>query len=85
MKKMMACKVVFRSTYGAQAWRVMLEIQLAGYFGYKPSENWNLFAGYRYIDFDYESDNEQKFFYDIDISGPLIGFGYYFLNDARYM
>lgn len=52
--------------------------QLAGYFGYKPSENWNLFAGYRHIDFDYKSDNEKKFFYDIAISGPLIGFGYYF-------
>jgi len=52
--------------------------QLAGYFGYMPSKNWNLFAGYRHIDVDYESDNEKKFFYDIAISGPLIGFGYNF-------
>lgn len=52
--------------------------QLAGYFGYAPSENWNLYAGYRHLDFDYESDDDQKFFYDITVSGPLIGFGYHF-------
>jgi len=52
--------------------------QLAGYFGYMASDSWNLYAGYRHLDFDYKSDNAKKFFYDITISGPLIGFGYYF-------
>jgi hypothetical protein len=52
--------------------------QLAGYFGYMPSDSWNLYAGYRHLDFDYKSDNDKKFFYDITLSGPLIGFGYHF-------
>ena len=52
--------------------------QLAAYLGYVPSKNWNLFAGYRHLDFDYKSDNENRFFYDMGISGPLIGFGYFF-------
>lgn len=52
--------------------------QLAAYFGYMPSKNWNLFAGYRHLDFDYKSDNEKKFFYDITLSGPLLGVGYQF-------
>lgn len=55
-----------------------LSWQLAGYFGYMPSKNWNLFAGYRHLDIDYKSDNDKKFFYDIATSGPLIGFGYHF-------
>jgi predicted porin len=52
--------------------------QLAAYFGYMPSERWNLFAGYRHLDFDYKSDNENRFFYDMGISGPLVGFGFLF-------
>ncbi len=52
--------------------------QLAAYFGYMPSKNWNLFAGYRHLDFDYKSDNDKKFYYDIAISGPLLGAGYNF-------
>lgn len=52
--------------------------QLAAYFGYMPSKSWNLYAGYRHLDFDYKSDNEEKFFYDIAISGPLVGAGYHF-------
>ena len=55
-----------------------LSWQLAGYFGYMPSKNWNLYAGYRHLDIDYKSDNDKKFFYDIATSGPLIGFGYHF-------
>lgn len=52
--------------------------QLAAYFGYMPSKNWNLFAGYRHLDFDYKSDNDKKFFYDMTISGPLLGAGFHF-------
>lgn len=55
-----------------------LSWQLAAYFGYMPSKNWNLYAGYRHLDFDYESDSDEQFFYDITISGPLVGFGYHF-------
>lgn len=55
-----------------------LTYQLAAYFGYKPSDNWNLYAGYRHLDFDYKSDNDKKFFYDLSISGPLAGFSYHF-------
>ncbi len=52
--------------------------QLAAFFGYMPSKKWNLFVGYRHLDFDYKSDNENRFFYDMSVSGPLIGFGYIF-------
>ena len=55
-----------------------MSYQLAAYFGYMPSKSWNLYAGYRHLDFDYKSDNDNKFFYDITLSGPLIGFGYHF-------
>ena len=55
-----------------------MSYQLAAYFGYMPSKSWNLYAGYRHLDFDYKSDNDKKFFYDIALSGPLIGFGYHF-------
>jgi len=52
--------------------------QLAAYIGYMPTKNWNLFAGYRHLDFDYESDDSNGFFYDIAVSGPLLGVGYHF-------
>jgi len=55
-----------------------LSYQLAGYFGYMPSKSWNLYAGYRHLDFDYKSDNDKKFFYDIALSGPLVGVGFHF-------
>lgn len=55
-----------------------LTYQLAAYLGYMPSKSWNLYAGYRHLDFDYKSDNDKKFFYDISLSGPLVGFGYHF-------
>jgi predicted porin len=55
-----------------------LSYQLAAYFGYMPSDRWNLYAGYRHLDFDYKSDNDKKFFYDVTLSGPLAGFGYHF-------
>jgi hypothetical protein len=53
--------------------------QLGAYFGYQPSKNWNLFGGYRHLSFDYKDDNANQFFYDIDISGPLLGVGFKFL------
>ena len=53
--------------------------QLGAYFGYKPSPNWNLFGGYRHIVFDYESDDANQFFYDMSISGPLLGVSFRFL------
>lgn len=55
-----------------------LSYQLAGYLGYMPSKRLNLYAGYRHLDFDYKSDNDKKFFYDIALSGPLVGAGYHF-------
>lgn len=55
-----------------------MSYQLGAYFGYMPSKSWNLYAGYRHLDFDYKSDNDKKFFYDITLSGPLVGFGYHF-------
>lgn len=55
-----------------------LSYQLAGYFGYMPSKSWNLYAGYRHLDFDYKSDNEKKFYYDMALSGPLVGVGFHF-------
>jgi hypothetical protein len=55
-----------------------LTYQLAAYIGYMPSKSWNLYAGYRHLDFDYKSDNDKKFFYDMTLSGPLVGFGYHF-------
>lgn len=55
-----------------------LSYQLGAYFGYMPSKSWNLYAGYRHLDFDYKSDNDKKFFYDMTLSGPLVGFGYHF-------
>jgi hypothetical protein len=53
--------------------------QLGAYFGYKPSPNWNLFGGYRHLVFDYESDDPSQFFYDMAISGPLLGVSFKFL------
>ena len=55
-----------------------LSYQLAAYLDYMPSKSWNLYAGYRHLDFDYKSDNDKKFFYDIALSGPLIGVGFHF-------
>ncbi len=42
-----------------------LNWQLGAYFGYKPTQNWNLFGGYRHLAFDYKSDNASQFFYDM--------------------
>ncbi len=53
--------------------------QLGAYFGYKPSTNWILFGGYRHLVFDYESDDANQFFYDLSISGPLLGVSFRFL------
>ncbi len=52
--------------------------QLAGYVGYQPSERWIFYGGYRHLKIDYESDGSNKFFYDIAISGPLLGIGFNF-------
>ena len=53
--------------------------QLGAYFGYKPAQNWNLFGGYRHLAFDYESDDASQFFYDLSVSGPLLGVSFRFL------
>ncbi|MBV1916175.1 MAG: porin family protein [Pseudomonadales bacterium] len=55
-----------------------LSWQLSGFVGYMPSKNWNLYGGYRHLDIDYKSDNAKKFFYNVTVSGPLLGFGYHF-------
>ncbi len=53
--------------------------QLGAYFGYNPAPNWNLFGGYRHLAFDYESDDANQFFYDLSVSGPLLGVSFKFL------
>jgi len=52
--------------------------QLGAYFSYKPSPNWKLFGGYRHLVWDFEADDANQFFYDMAISGPLLGVGYLF-------
>ena len=48
--------------------------QLAGSFNYRMTEHSNFTAGYRYIDFDYESGNNfDRFKLDIVEHGPVLG------------
>lgn len=52
--------------------------QAYGFIGYEPTRNWVLFAGYRHLYMDYDSGNDNGFFYDMAISGPMAGAGYQF-------
>lgn len=50
------------------AWNVLAAL------GYKLSDNMTLWAGYRYMDIDYDDGSGNNLFeYDVELSGPIVG------------
>ena len=53
--------------------------KLQGIVGYRFTDWFILWAGYRYLYIDYENGSgNNKFTYDMDFYGPLLAFGFYF-------
>lgn len=69
----------FRGNIGGFGIGSDLYWQMQTYFSYRFSKLFQLQAGYRYIDFDYENGSgEDRFKYDMATFGPVIRFGFNF-------
>jgi hypothetical protein len=53
--------------------------QLVSRFNWRPADAVDLFFGYRVLDADFEDgDGANRFLYDVQTSGPLLGFAWHF-------